>query len=584
MPAWAEAALVLASPSPAAASSSSSSCGGVRPRAALESGRLFCKVLPRPPPLRSVHFLTYYGVLVAAGLVVKRGPYRCFLQGIGVVPGQSADVSMLTCWRQCCSPCLGSRTGRAAGASSPRQPCRRERPTPEVKKAPHRRSRPVLAPLSRACRHPVLVRAVAAAPNPPSSRRPRALGRRSRPEPPSSRLPLALGHHSRPLLNGGGARPHSSPAEEQVGGSTATMLVQGFPCSMRAKAGFQINNYRTRTFKIKAKTESGDGYTRLAPLRFESPSGQLLVQILQSHPHLLPATVDQQLENLQSEKDAQKEEALKVPQDLLYKRIAEVKEKERQNALEEIIYCWIIYKFMDNDISMTPALSPGGGPVRDISSLPNQKDKLQSIHSPDAFEMIQNHLNLIMGEKIAAPLDTVVEISNLNLGKLYAASIMYGYFLKRVDERFQLEKSMKTLPPNPKQQIVFENLKPNPFWDMESLVQITPDGEEISLDDEESNPNKLRSYVSQLDPDTLQRYATIRSKEAVSLIEKQTQSLFGRPDIKVLDDGSVNARDGKMITITFIELNHLVLEAVAFGSFLWQAESYVESKYHFVNS
>jgi len=253
---------------------------------------------------------------------------------------------------------------------------------------------------------------------------------------------------------------------------------------------------------------------------------------------------------------------------LNYRRISEVKEKERQNALEEIIYCWIICRFMDNDISMTSALSPGGGPVRDISALPNQEDKLQSIHSADAFEMIQNHLNLIMGEKIAAPPDTVVEISNLNLGKLYAASIMYGYFLKRVDERFQLEKTMKTLPPNPKQQI----------------VQITPDGEEISLENEESNPNKLKSYVLQLDADTLQRFATIRSKEAVSLIEKQTQALFGRPDIKVLDDGSVNAKDGRMITITFTELNHLVLEAVAFGSFLWEAESYVESKYHFVNS
>jgi len=28
----------------------------------------------------------------------------------------------------------------------------------------------------------------------------------------------------------------------------------------------------------------------------------------------------------------------------------------------------------------------------------------------------------------------------------------------------------------------------------------------------------------------------------------------------------------------------LVLEAVGFGSFLWDAESYVESKYHFFNS
>ncbi|KAK3141634.1 hypothetical protein QOZ80_4BG0336430 [Eleusine coracana subsp. coracana] len=366
---------------------------------------------------------------------------------------------------------------------------------------------------------------------------------------------------------------------------SSRLFCKGFPCRIPSKAGFQIQNYRTRTLKAKARKEAGDGYTRLAPLQFETPSGQLLAQILQSHPHLLPVTVDQQLENLQSEKDAQNEEASKVPQDLLYKRIAEVKEKERQNALEEILYCWIVYKFMENDVSMTPALSSGGGPVQDISLLPNQENKLQSIHSLDAFEMIQNHLNLIMGEKMAVPLDTVVEISNLNLGKLYAASIMYGYFLKRVDERFQLEKTMKTLPPSPKQKIIFENnLQPNPFWDMESLVQITPDGEEISLDDEESNPNKLRSYVSSLDADTLQRYATIRSKEAVSLIEKQTQALFGRPDIKVLDDGTVNAKDGKVITITFTELTHLVLEAAAFGSFLWEAESYVESKYHFVNS
>ncbi|GKC97793.1 UV-B-induced protein, chloroplastic [Tanacetum coccineum] len=34
----------------------------------------------------------------------------------------------------------------------------------------------------------------------------------------------------------------------------------------------------------------------------------LLEQILQTHPHLLPAAIDQQLENLQNERDAQKEE------------------------------------------------------------------------------------------------------------------------------------------------------------------------------------------------------------------------------------------------------------------------------------
>ncbi|KAG8039970.1 hypothetical protein GUJ93_ZPchr0028g29053 [Zizania palustris] len=103
---------------------------------------------------------------------------------------------------------------------------------------------------------------------------------------------------------------------------------RSFPCTSRSKAGFHINSCRARSLKVKAKMDSDDGKTQLAPLIFESPSGQLLVQILQSYPHLLPATVDRQLENLQSEKDAQEKEAARTPQDLLYKRIAEVKERK----------------------------------------------------------------------------------------------------------------------------------------------------------------------------------------------------------------------------------------------------------------
>jgi hypothetical protein len=76
----------------------------------------------------------------------------------------------------------------------------------------------------------------------------------------------------------------------------------------------------------------------------------------------------------------------------------------------------------------------------------------------------------------------------------------------------------------------------------------------------------------------------MRSKEAVRLIEKQTQALFGRPDIVVAEDGSLGAVNDEFVTVTFQGLTMLVLEATAFGSFLWEAEGYVESKYHFLNS
>lgn len=44
----------------------------------------------------------------------------------------------------------------------------------------------------------------------------------------------------------------------------------------------------------------------IAPLKLESPIGQFLSQILISHPHLVSAAVEQQLEQLQTDRDLEK--------------------------------------------------------------------------------------------------------------------------------------------------------------------------------------------------------------------------------------------------------------------------------------
>jgi hypothetical protein len=276
---------------------------------------------------------------------------------------------------------------------------------------------------------------------------------------------------------------------------------------------------------------------------------------------------------------------------MYFRRIAEVREKERRKTLEEIVYCLIVQKFVDNDILMIPKISATSDPTGRVDFWPNQEQKLESVHSSEAFEMIQSHISLVLGERLVGPLDTIVQISKIKLGKLYAASIMYGYFLKRVDERFQLERSMKTPPVGLRpDQVSFEDpTRPKQLWDPDSLIRVfTNDGGESDVggfkDTDEGKSYRLRSYVMYLDAETLQRYATIRSKEAISLIEKQTQALFGRPDIRIAEDGSIDTSSDEILAITFSGLTMLVLEAVAFGSFLWDAESYVESKYNFVKS
>ena len=268
-----------------------------------------------------------------------------------------------------------------------------------------------------------------------------------------------------------------------------------------------------------------------------------------------------------------------------FRRIAEVREKERHKAVEEILYCLIVQRFAENNIAMIPKISPSSDSTGRVDFWPNQEQKLESVHSPEAFEMIQSHLSLVLGERLVGPLQTMIEISKVKLGKLYAASIMYGYFLRRVDQRYQLERAMKTLPKDLGRNTTgFQGPIPeSPFWDPDSLIQIPADEDDM-VSYIEGESYKLRSYVMYLDAETLQRYATIRSREAMSLIEKQTQALFGRPDIRVTEGGALEAQNDAIVSITFAGLTMLVLEAVAFGSFLWDAEDHVESKYSFLNS
>lgn len=272
-----------------------------------------------------------------------------------------------------------------------------------------------------------------------------------------------------------------------------------------------------------------------------------------------------------------------------------MKANERRKALEEILYALVVQKFMDANVSLIPAvtLSSSDSSSR-VDSWQGQDENLEGLHSPEAYEMIQNHLALILGNRLGDS-TSVAQISKLRVGQVYAASVMYGYFLKRVDQRFQLEKTMKILP---------NGLDDEDINIQHALGGKAGPGGSTGGDSSGSHPevsswsndinrggsgdgmksSRLRNYVMSFDGDTIQRYATIRSKEAVSIIEKHTEALFGRPDIAMTPEGTVDSSKDKLMKISFGCLRRLVLEAVTFGSFLWDVESYVDSRYHFVTN
>lgn len=353
---------------------------------------------------------------------------------------------------------------------------------------------------------------------------------------------------------------------------------------------------RYSAIKASLSSDSTGPASSIAPLKLESPVGQFLSEILISHPHLLPAAAEQQLEQLQIDRDAekQKEDPSKTGTDLvLYRRIAELKDNERKKALEEILYALIVQKFMDANVSLVPTLDPSSGRV---DTWPRQDEKLEQLHSPEANEMIQNHLTFILGNRLGDSL-SVAQISKLKVGQVYAASVMYGYFLKRIDQRFQLEKTMKILPEGSAEetnieQVTGDETRPNANNISNSFKSAPPHPEVPSWSGvmgpggvaDGIKPSRLRTYVMSFDAETLQRYATIRSKEAISIVEKHTEALFGRPEIVITPEGRVDSSKDENITISLGGLRRLVLEAVTFGSFLWDVESHVDSRYHFVGN
>ncbi|XP_020596030.1 UV-B-induced protein At3g17800, chloroplastic-like [Phalaenopsis equestris] len=345
--------------------------------------------------------------------------------------------------------------------------------------------------------------------------------------------------------------------------------------------------------EVRASSNSSsrplESSSELAPLQLESPVGQFLSQILVSHPHLVPAAVDQQLEQLLTELEAEKsqEESNSSGTELiLYRRIAEVKAKERKNALGEILYALVVQKFVDSDVSLVSSMPKSSKEPNEVAHWPSLEEKFQSLHSPEAFEMVKNHLSVILGNRLEDS-SSIASINKLRVGQVYAASILYGYFLKRMDQRFQLDKSMKTLPfGSEEERESAKGCAKEALMGAESVSS----PEELSATfspggfADRIKPCRLRTYVMSLDSETLQRFASVRSKEAFSIFEKHTEALFERPEIVITPQGAIDYSKEELIKLSFSGLKRLILEAVTFGSFLWDVESYVDSRYHFVIS
>ncbi|KAI8106626.1 hypothetical protein M9435_001168 [Picochlorum sp. BPE23] len=333
----------------------------------------------------------------------------------------------------------------------------------------------------------------------------------------------------------------------------------------------------------------------LVPSKPNSPLGEMAAYYLEMQPHLFQTTVENAFEQLKEESEsATGAEPSSDSVDLvLSRRIQEVKEAEAAMAIEDLMYICILDKFRQIGVNMMANLGPIHEDMDTLRAL------TEGVHTKEAIEMVKEHMLGALGPASMAYGDTVIKMSKLQSAQVYAASIMFGYFLRRVDSRYQLSKQVGVLPESKEDAVArLERL----FASVEDEDVEGSSNDQSTEESKSSEKGALRRYVESFDEEAMMATARLVTREGAALVERQTEALFG--DAKKLQaemqeavgldaasmeelmqrvQEAVASDKVESVTMTVATQRRAVLEAVAYGCFLRDIETWVDTDYGLLN-
>ncbi|XP_057785024.1 UV-B-induced protein At3g17800, chloroplastic-like [Salvia miltiorrhiza] len=320
-----------------------------------------------------------------------------------------------------------------------------------------------------------------------------------------------------------------------------------------------------------------------APLEPRTPAGRLLSGVCLDDRGGFHAASRRELERLAVQRDeaaARLQLSLGSDEACLHRRIAEFRHHECQDAVEDVMYMLIYYEFSEMGVNLVPPLSKCAYNGR-LEIWPSKDWELESIHSAEVLQMVREHLRAVAGCRANSNVTdswATTEVQRFRLCEMYAASILYGYFLKTASLRYQLERGLDLSSSHyglagRGQHPVSEMFAAGSSYIAHGRVSSPRSAPASPVSYPLQNkPESLRFYMMGFDHESIQMCAKPKSKEAVNLLERHTSALFGDEETGLLETDDV-------LTTSFASLKRFLLEAVAFGSFLWNAENFVSDVY-----
>jgi hypothetical protein len=373
-------------------------------------------------------------------------------------------------------------------------------------------------------------------------------------------------------------------------------------------------------------------------------------------PHLFDEAVDAQLSRLSADADAATAEAAQAPADTteltLYRRIEDVKRRQRAQAVQARPardalhshrsakgafqkrradtptrtrrtsctspscassrtsastccppWCACFARAVarsalresSEHLTLALLLQDGGAP--DFGPV-NLLSLTERVHSAEALELVREHLGKALGGApgAAPPMSAMlVRMSKLQAAQMYAWSVMFGYFLRRVESRFKLERALGggALPRSQEESVAALEA----LFNAASAEEPAATSAAASADAVVPAKGSLKRYVESFDAEALGETARIVSVEGLALLDRQTSGLFGslealqrqmaeavgndarsEDEFKQRVHNAIASGAVETLTLPYTQQRRVVLEAVAFGAFLRDVESRVAAE------
>lgn len=325
---------------------------------------------------------------------------------------------------------------------------------------------------------------------------------------------------------------------------------------------FHVGGLRRKQLVVTAGSRANSSRCEFsglsAPLEPTTPPGRLLSTVLQNGRDYFPAAAAEQLEQLASHREeAVARMSLSVASDeaCLHRRIATLRQMECQAGIEDVIYMLILHKFYEIRAHLVPPLSKCIYKGK-LHIWPSREWQLESIHNSDILDLVKHHLASVIGLRPDSRLQDMwvpTHARLLQLSQAYSTSISYGYFLKTASLRHRLVQSLACLPGQKSHQLCLS------FAEVDETQTPLFQGARMTF----------KSYVASFDPEMRRLFEKPRSNVALRVAERHTFALFG-----------VDLDEDKEVLTSLASLKTIILEAIAFGSFLWDVEEYTNNIYN----